>query len=78
MRQAAAAGGELVALLGNHEIMNSSLDFRYVTTGGFAGFSSFDGGSGTTAGLAAMRKGGLQRSSQALRMRRLRRADRSS
>jgi hypothetical protein len=43
-RQAAAAGGELVALLGNHEIMNASLDFRYVTPGGFAAFSSFGGG----------------------------------
>jgi hypothetical protein len=43
-RQAAAAGGELVALLGNHEIMNASLDFRYVTPGSLAAFSSFDGG----------------------------------
>jgi len=39
-RQAAAAGGELVALLGNHEIMNASLDFRYVSPRGFAAFSS--------------------------------------
>jgi hypothetical protein len=38
-KQATAAGGELVALLGNHEIMNASLDFRYVTAGGFAAFS---------------------------------------
>jgi hypothetical protein len=37
-KQASAAGGELVALLGNHEIMNASLDFRYVTGGGFAAF----------------------------------------
>jgi hypothetical protein len=29
-----------VALLGNHEIMNASLDFRYVTAGGFSAFSS--------------------------------------
>ncbi len=43
-RQATAAGGELVALLGNHELMNASLDFRYVTPGGFAAFSSLDGG----------------------------------
>jgi hypothetical protein len=43
-RQAAAAGGELIALLGNHEIMNASQDFRYVTPGGFAAFSSLDGG----------------------------------
>ncbi len=43
-RQATAAGGELIALLGNHEIMNASQDFRYVTPGGFAAFSSLDGG----------------------------------
>ena len=44
---AANAGGAIVALLGNHEIMNASLDFRYVTPGGFAAFSLFtvpDGG----------------------------------
>jgi hypothetical protein len=44
---AAKAGGAVVALLGNHEIMNASLDFRYVTPGGFAAFSLFtpaDGG----------------------------------
>jgi hypothetical protein len=43
-KQAAAAGGELVALLGNHEIMNASLDFRYVTPASFAAFSLFDRG----------------------------------
>jgi hypothetical protein len=43
-RQAVAAGGELIALLGNHEVMNASLDFRYVTAGGFAAFSLFEGG----------------------------------
>jgi len=31
--QAKAAGGELHILLGNHEIMNADLDFRYVTPG---------------------------------------------
>ena len=41
-KQAAAAGGEIVALLGNHEVMNASLDFRYVTPGGLAAFSLFD------------------------------------
>lgn len=40
--QAAVAGGEVIPLLGNHEIMNASLDFRYVTAGGFAAFSLFD------------------------------------
>jgi hypothetical protein len=42
-KQAAAAGGEVVALLGNHEIMNASLDFRYVTAGGFDTFSLVPG-----------------------------------
>jgi len=40
-REAAGAGGEFVALLGNHEIMNASLDFRYVTSGGFQAFTPF-------------------------------------
>ncbi len=39
-KQASAAGGEFIALLGNHEIMNASLDFRYVTPGGFAMFGN--------------------------------------
>jgi hypothetical protein len=34
------AGGEFHSLLGNHEIMNAALDFRYVTPGGFADFES--------------------------------------
>jgi hypothetical protein len=36
---AAKAGGEVVALVGNHEIMNGELDFRYVTRGAFSAFS---------------------------------------
>ncbi|MEO8799487.1 MAG: metallophosphoesterase [Polyangiaceae bacterium] len=39
--QAKKAGGEVIALLGNHEIMNAQLDFRYVTPGGYAAFASF-------------------------------------
>jgi Calcineurin-like phosphoesterase len=41
-KQAAAAGGAIVPLLGNHEIMNALLDFRYATPGGLAAFSLFD------------------------------------
>jgi hypothetical protein len=52
-KQALVAGGELVALLGNHEIMNASLDFRYVTTGGFSAFALFDAG-GASASLAGL------------------------
>ncbi len=37
--EAKASGGEVIALSGNHEIMNASADFRYVTDGGFAAFS---------------------------------------
>lgn len=36
---AAKAGGEVVALVGNHEIMNGELDFRYVTRGAFTEFA---------------------------------------
>jgi len=38
-REAKGAGGAVVALDGNHELMNASLDFRYVTPGGFAAFA---------------------------------------
>jgi hypothetical protein len=36
--QAAAAGGALYALLGNHETLNVAGNFRYVTLGGFRAF----------------------------------------
>lgn len=36
--EAAAAGGALHLLNGNHELMNARLDLRYVTEGGFADF----------------------------------------
>ena len=37
--EAEKAGGEVVALVGNHEIMNNELDFRYVTRGAFSEFA---------------------------------------
>lgn len=36
--EALAAGGDLVAMSGNHEIMNASFDFRYVTQPAFVAF----------------------------------------
>ena len=38
-KEAAAAGGALIALNGNHETMNVALDLRYVTPGGFEDFA---------------------------------------
>ena len=37
--EAAAAGGDVHALIGNHEHMNATGDFRYVTDGGWADFA---------------------------------------
>lgn len=37
------AGGELIALSGNHEVMNVQLDFRYVTEGAYASFANVPG-----------------------------------
>ncbi len=37
-KDAAAAGGSFTWLLGNHELMNASGDFRYVTDGGWRDF----------------------------------------
>lgn len=37
-REAKAAGGAVIMLLGNHELMNASGDFRYVTDGGWRDF----------------------------------------
>ncbi|HUJ61377.1 MAG TPA: metallophosphoesterase [Kofleriaceae bacterium] len=36
--EAHAAGGQLIQLLGNHELMNAAGDFRYVTPGGMQDF----------------------------------------
>ncbi len=40
--EAAAAGGTIYQLQGNHELMNAMGDFRYVTRGGFADFVEGD------------------------------------
>jgi len=41
--EAKAAGGALIMLLGNHELMNGAGEFRYVTPGGFADFDDVPG-----------------------------------
>ena len=41
--EASAAGGAIVELLGNHEVMNVAGDWRYVTPGGLADFADAPG-----------------------------------
>lgn len=41
-REARQAGGQVVALLGNHEVMNIMGDLRYVTPSNYAGFATSD------------------------------------
>ena len=50
--EAEAAGGEVIVLAGNHELMNTMLSFSYVTAGGYAAFG------GESGRAAAFRPGG--------------------
>jgi hypothetical protein len=47
--EAEAAGGALYVLNGNHELMNASFDFRYVTRKSFASFGEFSKHAGALA-----------------------------
>lgn len=53
-REAAAAGGAVHALLGNHEIMNAVWDFRYVTPEGWTEFADLAPADVAEADLAAV------------------------
>jgi hypothetical protein len=55
--QAKAAGGEVVAMVGNHEIMNASFDFRYVTDGAFVAFEDVTGVVPRVPGLETSQRG---------------------
>ena len=52
--EAKAAGGALIALLGNHELMNAAGDFRYVTRGAMTDFDEV-----AKNRLAALAPGGV-------------------
>ncbi|MCA9524699.1 MAG: metallophosphoesterase [Myxococcales bacterium] len=56
--EAAKAGGRVVLLCGNHEIMNVQGDLRYVTPGGFRAFGGPDPEAGQAARRVAFQPGG--------------------
>lgn len=44
--EAPKTGGQVIALLGNHEVMNAMFDFRYVTPGAYASFADVTASTG--------------------------------
>jgi len=55
--EAAKTGGQVVALVGNHEVMNASFDFRYVTEGAFTAFRDVNANVPSVPGLASEQRG---------------------
>lgn len=58
--ESAEAGGAIYVLNGNHELMNSYMDFRYVTEGGFADYGGeveFDPADSVMASLDPSQRG---------------------
>lgn len=53
--EAKAAGGKFLVLIGNHEVMNSMLDFRYVTNTSLRAFSEFTSQLPTTDHLPTLK-----------------------
>jgi hypothetical protein len=51
--EAKKAGGDVVAMDGNHELMNAQFDFRYVTPGGYAEFGDVAPKNGDVAARVA-------------------------
>src|SRR6266403_2026552 len=56
--QAAKAGGQVVSLLGNHEVMNLMGDLRYVSAGNYASFVDSESEKRQTNAFQNKRPGG--------------------
>ena len=55
--EAQKTGGDVVALSGNHELMNVTFDFRYVTSGAFDAFADVSASVPSVPGLETKQRG---------------------